>query len=212
MARFQEIAATADAPEPWERQVCRALATGAILAHPTTSVYGIGGATAEAAVRVSRMKGRGETTPILILVHDAQRLRELHPEIRWNEAAERLTGELWPGPLTLVFDDGTERGIAARAEAHPVTRRLLRAFEGGIGSTSLNLSGAFPATTVSRAREVLEAMDEPDVEVLLLSAGDLPGPPTSTLLSLQGARPRLLRTGAVTRSMIEAAVGRDVDG
>lgn len=212
MARFLEVDATAEAPESWDTRVCRALSAGAILAHPTTSVYGIGGAAADSAVRVSTMKRRAGSIPILRLVLDAQRLRDLHPEIRWNAEAERLATAFWPGPLTLVLDDGTSAGIAVRAEAHPLTRRLLRVFDGEIGSTSLNLSGELPAATVSEARRVLHAMDDPGVEVLLLSGGDLPGPPTSTLVSLRDERPRLLRTGAVSRSMIEAALGVELEG
>ncbi len=212
MARFVEVDAAARSPDGWVTRVCRALAAGAILAHPTTSVYGIGGAGEESAVRVSTMKERAGSVPILRLVRDARRLCELHPEIRWNAEAERLANAFWPGPLTLVLDDGTAAGIAARAEAHPLTRRLLSTFEGEIGSTSLNLSGEPPATTLADARRALDAMADPGVEVMLLCGGDLPGPPTSTLLSLQGERPRLLRAGAVTRSMIETTLGHELDG
>jgi len=212
LAPFLELDPTAEAPESWVARVCRALRAGSILAHPTTSVYGIGGAVAESAVRVSTMKRRAGSIPILRLVLDAQRLRDLHPEIRWNAEAERLANAFWPGPLTLVLDDGTDSGIAVRAEAHPLTRRLLQVFDGEIGSTSLNLSGELPATTVSEARRVLGAMADPGVEVLLLSGGDLPGPPTSTLVSLRGEHPHLLRTGAVSRSVIEAALGAELEG
>ena len=212
MARFVEVNAVDEAPDSWVARVCRALAAGAILAHPTTSVYGIGGAAEESAARVSAMKSRAGAVPILRLVRDARRLRELHPGIRWNAEAERLANAFWPGPLTLVLDDGTAAGIAARVEAHPLTRRLLSSFEGEIGSTSLNLSGEPPATTLAEARRTLAEMADPGVAVLLLCGGDLQGPPTSTLLSLRGERPRLLRAGAVTRSEIETALGHELEG
>ena len=212
MARFLEIDPAAGTADGWVARVCRALAAGAILAHPTTSVYGIGGAAADSAMRVSTMKERDGSVPILRLVRDSTSLRALHPEMRWTAEADRLAHALWPGPLTLVLDDGTAAGIAARAEAHPLTRRLLERFDGEIGSTSLNLTGEPSATTLVEARRALHAMADPGVEVILLCAGDLPGPPTSTLLSLRGERPRLLRAGAVTRSVIETALGREIEG
>ena len=212
MTRFLEIDAAAETPDSWVPRICRALADGAILAHPTTSVYGIGGAAEESAARVSTMKRRAGSVPILQLVRDAGKLCELHPKVRWSAEAERLANAFWPGPLTLVLDDDTETGIAVRAEAHPLTRQLLTAFEGEIGSTSLNVSGEPPATTLAAARRTLAAMADPGVEVILLCGGDLPGPPTSTLLSLRGERPRLLRAGAVTRPMIETALGHELEG
>ena len=111
-----------------------------------------------------------------------------------------------------MLDDGTAGGIAARAEAHPLTRRLLETFDGEIGSTSLNLTGEPAATTQAEARRTLDAMADPGVEVMLLCGGDLPGPPASTLLSLRGERPRLLRAGAVSRRTIEKALGRALEG
>jgi L-threonylcarbamoyladenylate synthase len=202
---FVEIRSRED-PE-WEDAACAALESGGVLVHPTTSVYGIGGSERRADAIVARLKGRAESVPILRLVYDVEQLLDLHPTIRWSEKAELLAEVFWPGPLTLILDDGSESGLAVRAEAHPVMRRLLFRFGEGIGSTSLNLTGDPPAQTVRDARHVLEAMPELDRPLHFLSAGDLPGPPTSTLLSLRGSVPRILRVGAIRREQIEKLIG-----
>jgi len=214
VATFVEIRGRED--PGWEDAACAALESGAVLVHPTTSVYGIGGSERRTDPIVARLKGRAESVPILRLVYDAEQLLDLHPTIRWSEQAELLAEAFWPGPLTLILDDGSEEGLAVRAEAHPVMRQLLFRFGMGIGSTSLNLTGDPPAHTVRDARRVLEAMPELDRPLQFLSAGDLPGPPTSTLLSLRGRVPRILRVGAIRREQIEKLIGaaapRDEEG
>ena len=100
--------------------------------------------------------------------------------------------------------------MAVRAESHPVTRAVLQRCEGPLGSTSLNLTGAPAARTVAAARSTLAAMGEPGAPLLLLDAGDLPGPPPSTLLSLRDDPPRLLREGAIAAARLEAALGMEL--
>lgn len=210
MAKFIELESTGVA-DTWVESVCAGLAAGALVAHPTTSVYGLGAADPELDPVVSRLKRRASTVPILRLVSDAARLRELFPTVAWPRIAGVLTEAFWPGPLTLVLDDGSESGLAARAESHPATRAILLNWAGTLGSTSLNLSGARPARTLAQARTVLAAMTDPGRPVILVAAGDLAGPPPSTLVSLRGGECHLLREGAVTRSELERILGRRLD-
>ncbi len=210
MARFVELDSTAVTDE-WVERVCAGLASGALLAHPTASVYGLGGGGATADSIVSRLKRRA-AAPILRLVFDAGRLRRAFPTIEWPEVADILAESFWPGPLTLVLDDGSESGLAVRAESHPVTRAVLERWDGALGSTSLNPSGAAPARTLEEARGTLRAMADPGRSLLLVAAGDLAGPPPSTLLSLRGGELRLLREGSVERSELEQVLGRSFDG
>jgi L-threonylcarbamoyladenylate synthase len=189
---------------------CAALGNGDLLVHPTTSVYGVGGLDRGADNSVARLKGRSGSVPILRLVYDVEQLLDLYPSVRWSPEAEVLASVFWPGPLTLILDDGSEPGLSARAEAHPVMRRLLARSGGGLGSTSLNLTGEPPARTLREARRVLEKMPECDRSLHFLEAGDLPGPPTSTVLSLREGDHRLLREGAIRREQIESLI--DIPG
>ncbi len=142
---------------------------------------------------------------------DATSVRRLFPTVQWSEQAESLTETFWPGPLTLVLDDGTAAGLAVRAESHPVTRAVLGSWTGSLGSTSLNRSGAEPARALQEVRATLQGMADPGQPLLFLAAGRLVGSAPSTLLSLRRGELRLLREGAVHRSSLERAVGRRID-
>ena len=210
MARFVEFDSAAG-NDVWVERACAALASGALLAHPTEAVYGIGGGGPETDSIISRLKGRAVEIPILRLVFDADRIRRLFPAVVWSDFADVLAEEFWPGPLTLVLDDGSTAGMAVRAEAHPATRAVLERWDGALGSTSLNRSGAAAARSLLEARATLLATADPGRPVLFLAAGDLAGPPPSTLVSLRGGEIRLLREGAIQKRVIERHLGRSFD-
>lgn len=193
------------------RSAAVALSRGAVLAHPTSTVYGLGGGTDAADAAVRRLKGAPADRPLLRLAADAATLRTSHPGLRWTEAADRLASAFWPGPLTLVLDDGGERGLGVRVEGHSDTRAVLAAWGRTMSSTSLNRTGDTPAATADEAREALDSLPATGaVPVRWLDAGDLPGGPPSTLLSLRHEPPRLLRAGAVAADRIEVVLGREL--
>lgn len=181
-----------------------------VLVHPTATVYGLGGGTRSADAEVARLKDRSLDRPLLRIAHDAETFRRERPELRWTAGAERLARRFWPGALTLVLDDGTAEGLAIRVEAHPITRAVLRAWGRTLSSTSLNRSGEPPAARPSEVRAALAAFPRPRVRVGWLDAGELPGGPPSTLVSLRAKAPRLLRAGAVDAGAIEAVLGREL--
>jgi L-threonylcarbamoyladenylate synthase len=190
------------------RKAVEVLEAGGVLGHPTDTVYGIGGAARnEVDRRVAELKGRSvERSPVLRIALDADVLRAFFPELEWTLPAERLAARFWPGALTMVLADGSGRGVAVRAEGHPVMRAVLKAWNAPIGSTSLNSVGEPPAVTARQAGAVLEMMPDVDVPVLLMDAGHLSGPPPSTLVSFLTATPEFLREGAVSRAAIEACL------
>ncbi len=207
MARFEDLGTRPEGAARVDAAV-DVLARGGLLAHPTATVYGIGGPAGPVAdAEVERLKGR-EGAPVLRIVADVGRLRDLYPAASWPDEAAILAASFWPGPLTLVLDDGSAAGLAVRVEPHPLTRAVLSAWGGALGSTSLNRSGRPPARTEDEARRTLEALPEARAPLAFLPAGDLDGPPPSTLVSLREAAPRLLRAGAIPVSSIEAALGR----
>lgn len=186
-----------------------ALRDGGLLVHPTESVYGIGGVPRALDDEIARLKGRCADRPLLRLAGSRDALRRSHPGLRWSREAEALADAFWPGPLTLVLDDGSGSGLGVRVEGHPLTRRVLLELDDTMSSTSLNRSGEEPASTEEEVRRSLEAMPPADVPVFRLEAGTLPGPPPSTVLSLRGRRPRLLREGAVPLERIAELLGRE---
>lgn len=190
-----------------ERAVQRAvevLQAGGVLAHPTDTVYGLGGAALpEVDLQVATLKGRAlDAAPLIRIAADTETLQDAFPELLWPVEARRLALGFWPGALTLVLEDGSGRGTAVRVEGHPLIQAVLRAWAAPIGSTSLNLAGEPPAVTARQSRECLERMPDVEASVVFLDAGALPGPPPSTLVSFLGSVPTVLREGAVPAAAI----------
>jgi L-threonylcarbamoyladenylate synthase len=123
------------------------------------------------------------------------------------EAFHRLTSAFWPGPLTLILPkketvpDMVTAGhptVAIRMPAHPVALRLIEAMEEPLVAPSANLSGKPSPTT---AEHVLE--DFRGKLAAVLDGGPCSIGIESTVLSLVGDRPTLLRPGAILREQIE---------
>lgn len=202
--------ATGEEREAAGRAAAAALAEGAVLAHPTETVYGLGGLSPELDEVIARLKGRAADRPLLRIGPDAATIRARHPDLRWTGTADRLAGAFWPGPLTLVLDDGGS-GTGVRAEGHPLTRRVLETLEATMSSTSLNRTGEAPAAGPEEARSALEAMPASGVTVVWLEAGELAGGPPSTVISLRGEVPRVLREGAVEVRRLEETLDRELE-
>ncbi len=207
MTRYESVAVSPGAASV-ERAVQRAvevLRAGGVLAHPTDTVYGLGGAALpEVDLEVATLKGRTlDSAPLIRIAADTETLQTAFPELVWPVEARRLALGFWPGALTLVLEDGSGRGTAVRVEGHPLIQAVLRAWAAPIGSTSLNLAGEPPAVTARQARECLERMPDVEASVVFLDAGALPGPPPSTLVSFLDSVPVVLREGAVPAAAIQ---------
>jgi L-threonylcarbamoyladenylate synthase len=179
------------------------LRAGGLVAYPTETVYGVGGACTDAAVRrLRRLKDPHRPGPFLALVESAASVDRLE----WTEAARELARIFWPGSLTLVLRDplgifpegvrdpraGT---VGIRVSSHPVAARLVAELGAPITSTSVNVPGEPPAASGREAAETLRAMGAPDV--LVLDAGTLPPSPPSSVVDCTGPEPSMLREGTV---------------
>ncbi len=173
------------------------LDAGGVVAHPTSTVYGLGGRPRpDVDARIAAIKRR-PPGPLIQLAANRAALREALPATRWAEAARRLADAFWPGPLTLVLEDGSDDGVAVRVDPHPVVRRLLDRAGGLLTSTSLNVTGKPPARTGRQVRAVLSRVGSAVGTVGWLDAGDLAASTPSTLVRVRGEAVELLREGAV---------------
>lgn len=197
-----------------------ALRSGALVAFPTETVYGLGAdACAEPAVAaIFAAKGRPAFNPLIVHVADRDGLAGLIAPA--GPMFERLTDAFWPGPLTLVVPRAVESPLAAqvsagrptvavRAPAHPVARALLRAAAIPVAAPSANRSGAVSPTTASHVVAEFSAGTGPRPSVVL-DGGPCPVGLESTVLDLSGEGPVLLRPGSVTREALERVLGRSV--
>ena len=109
---------------------------GELVALPTETVYGLGAdATNERAVaKIFEAKGRPKFNPLISHVTGAEEAKRY---VRWNDTAEKLAANFWPGPLTLVLPRAeaspiallTTAGldtVAIRAPDHPLAQALIR--------------------------------------------------------------------------------------
>ncbi len=197
-------------PAPEVRRAADALARGAVLAHPTSTVYGLGALDPALDGAIACLKGRAPGKPLLRIAADPGALQTAHPELVWDERAARLADAFWPGPLTLVLPDGSASGLAVRVESHPATRAVLEELGAvTMSSTSLNRAGSPPARTPGEVRSFLETLHGSCPEVWFLDAGPLPPSPPSSILSLLERPPRLLREGAVSFAELARVLERE---
>lgn len=187
------------------------LRAGQLVAFPTETVYGLGAnALDEAAVRrIFEAKGRPLSSPLIVHVASIEMARDLARE--WPAEADLLARRFWPGPLTLVVPKNAEvpdlvtaglPSVGLRIPAHPVARALLDVAGIPIAAPSANRFTGLSPTTAAHVREGLgDAVD------LILDGGPCTVGIESTVLSLAGPRPRILRPGMITRTQIEEVIG-----
>ena len=193
-----------------------ALRAGGLVAMPTETVYGLGAdARNPAALRkIYAIKSRPVDHPLILHLADAAALPEWVVEV--PPAAQVLAAHFWPGPLTLVLrrapgvpDEltGGQDSVAIRVPSHPVAQALLRAFGGGIAAPSANRYGRVSPTCAAHVRE-----EFPEGIAVILEGGDCEVGLESTIVSLLGPLPQLLRPGGIPRAEIEAVLGAPVAG
>jgi L-threonylcarbamoyladenylate synthase len=181
-----------------------------VLAYPTETVYGFGGAIdRDSVAALVALKRRPPGKPFLLLVAGSDMLARL--DLYFPTYAAAMAARHWPGPLTLVLPGGDRRvapqlrgpegGVAVRWTSHPGMQRLIRTYGEAITSTSANRPGVPPATSapeiVSQWADVIARGS-----LLVLDGGRLQQSPPSTVVDCTGRRPRVIRPGAVPASVL----------
>jgi len=155
-------------------------------------------------------KERPRFNPLIVHVPN---LAEATEHALINELGRRLADAFWPGPLTLVLKKRSTCGIAdlvsagldtiaVRVPAHPVAQELLAKAAVPIAAPSANRSGRISPTTAQHVEAELG-----DVPAMILDGGPCPLGIESTVMSLVGRDPVLLRSGAIPREQIERVLG-----
>ena len=190
------------------------LQAGGVLAYPTETVYGFGGAVDHAAVeRLVALKRRPPAKPFLLLIAESEMITRL--DLRLTRGAARLAARHWPGPLTLVLAGGKRRvperlrgpegGVAVRWTPHVGLTRLIRAFGDPITSTSANRPGVPPAMSATEiVHQWSDAIGRGVIRVL--DGGRLDPSPPSTVVDCTGRLPRVIRPGAIPSATLRESV------
>ena len=196
-----------------DQQIERAvslLRAGKLVAFPTETVYGLGAdASNVSAIRgVFSAKHRPADHPLIVHLSDTAGLKHWASDV--PREAWLLAEAFWPGPMTIVLPraahvlsevTGGQSTVALRVPSHPIARRLLNAFNGGIVAPSANRFGRLSPTTAEHVREELD-----DAVDLILDGGMCSVGIESTIVAFRDGRAVVLRPGAVTAEQIEATL------
>ena len=198
------------------------LINGDLVAFPTETVYGLGAdATNEDAIaRIYKAKGRPIGHPLIVHISSLGKLDKWARDI--PEYAVKLARAFWPGPMTLIlrrtdlaknFITGGQDNVGIRIPSHTVALALLKEFEdqGGLGvaAPSANRFGAVSPTAASAVE--IELADFLSKNDQILDGGPCTIGVESTIINCTQNKPSILRPGAVTKEMIEDALGMTVE-
>jgi L-threonylcarbamoyladenylate synthase len=173
------------------RSAAELLRAGQVIAFPTDTVYGLAALAGDPAAceRIYEIKRRDRSQQLIAMAGSPEELEGL---VVIDERARVYMKRWWPGPLTIVLPtrSGEPPTLGVRIPDHPVALALLREVGEPLATTSANLSGEPPAMTAEEAAR-LEGL------AAVLDGGRAPGGQPSTVLSLTGPAPVVLRAGPV---------------
>ncbi len=187
------------------------LKKGGLVAIPTETVYGLAANAldADAVTAIFTAKGRPQDNPLIVHIAELEELAPLVTEV--PEKARSLAKAFWPGPLTIILkrsplvpaavSAGLDT-VAVRMPSHPVARAIIQAAGVPLAAPSANLSGS-PSPTC--AQHVLEDMN--GRIPLVIDGGSCSVGVESTVVSLVGDTPALLRPGGVSAEQLAQVIG-----
>ena len=187
------------------------LRQGGLVAVPTETVYGLAANALDpaAAARIYAAKGRPSDNPLIVHISDTSELAPLVRQV--PDICRILAQQFWPGPLTIVLPasaavpkqvTGGLDTVAVRCPAHPVARAVIRAAGLPLAAPSANSSGRPSPTTAAHVYADLHGKIP-----MILDAGPCEIGVESTVLSLAGEHPTVLRPGGVSVDRLEAVIG-----
>ncbi len=170
------------------QRAARLLRSGAVVAFPTDTVYGLGASADDevAQKRIYTIKGRPVGMPLILMVAAESQLEGL---VHVDSRAEAYIRKWWPGPLTVILHATGGRTLGVRIPKHKVALELLR-HAGPLMTTSANLHGEEPAMSAEEAGSLNGVM-------AVVDGGVASGGTASTVLDLTGPEPHVLREGAI---------------
>lgn len=201
-------------PTPLIRDITEAaqrLESGQLVALPTETVYGLGANAwnSEAVARIFEAKQRPEFDPLIVHIAGSDQLGSVVQTI--PALARSLAERFWPGPLTLVMPKDESipdlvtsglPGVGVRVPDHPVALKLLQATGCPIAAPSANLFGGVSPTTAEHVLLGLGGRID-----AVLDGGRCQIGLESTVVSLMGDKPLVLRLGGLSLEALEEAIG-----
>jgi len=184
---------------------------GGLVAFPTETVYGLGAnALNEAAVKsIYKAKGRPSDNPLIVHIAEKEDILPLVKAL--TPQAKAVMDAFFPGPLTIILPKSEQVSrtvsggldtVAVRMPQNETAHRLIKAAGVPVAAPSANTSG-LPSPT--KAKYVMDDMlGKIDA---VIDGEDCEFGVESTVLTLAGDTPVILRPGAVTKEMLEKVLG-----
>jgi L-threonylcarbamoyladenylate synthase len=195
------------------RRVVRALRAGRVVLLPTESEYALA-ASALRPEAVARLRLDGAAGPLpLVAVRGPGEARDWVPDMA--PLPRRLARRVWPGPVTLAFEEGAAQGLLRRlpdevrrrlcpdsslrlrAPAHEAILEVLRRLSGPLALAGVGVDQA----TTDRSLDALVRVVGDRADMLLLD-GPRPFPEGATVVRVQGDTWQVERAGAMSEESL----------
>ena len=198
------------------RRAGELLRAGGLVGIPTETVYGLAANAFDGAAvaKIFAAKGRPMDNPLIVHISAIDQIQTL--VAKFPPRAQQLAAAYWPGPLTIILPksdripDEVSAGlptVAVRFPQHPVARAIIDAAGVPLAAPSGNRSGKPSPTCAAHMRADMDGRID-----AIVDGGDCGVGVESTVITLAGARPRLLRPGGITLAQLRAVLGEvDVD-
>lgn len=186
---------------------CDILKNGGVVGIPTETVYGLAANAydSEAIAKIFKAKGRPQDNPLIVHIATLDTLYEIATDI--PKSALLCAEKFWPGPLTMVLKktdkipESVSAGlstVAIRMPKNKTARKLIIKSGLPLAAPSANTSGS-PSPTTSN--HVINDLDGKIDAVLMGEDCDVGV--ESTVITLAGEHPVLLRPGGVTLEQLQ---------
>lgn len=200
-----------------EKDIARAgeiLRAGGLVAFPTETVYGLGANALDdgAAARIYAAKGRPSDNPLIVHVAEKDKIAPLVKEIPAD--AQKLIDAFFPGPISIIMEKSEKIGktvsggldtVAIRMPENETARRIIAAAGVPVCAPSANTSGKPSPTCAQHVKDDMFGRID-----AIVDGGECRVGVESTVVSVVGGVPTILRPGAVTKEMMEAVLGKPV--
>ena len=198
---------------PWTSvsEAARLLKAGEVVAIPTETVYGLAGNAFEpkALAKIFAAKERPTFDPLIVHIADIAQLTDIAKDI--PDSAYKLAEAYWPGPMTIILPKkdcipdlctSALPSVAVRFPSHPIAQAIIKESGLPLAAPSANLFKHVSPTTAEHVAAQLANR----------IAGIVDGGPCSvgvesSIISLTGEKPTVLRPGAITPEMFAKVLG-----
>ena len=198
---------------PWTSvsEAARLLKKGEVVAIPTETVYGLAGNAFEpkALAKIFAAKERPTFDPLIVHIADIAQLTDIAKDI--PDSAYKLAEAYWPGPMTIILPKkdcipdlctSALPSVAVRFPSHPIAQAIIRESGLPLAAPSANLFKHVSPTTAEHVAAQLA-----DRIAGIVDGGPCSVGVESSIISLAGEKPTVLRPGAITPEMFAKVLG-----